>query len=150
MSNPANLIFFIGRPTSNPAEHLKQTKEGKQFLDIRLACPRPAGDKVDTIPLRFWDKSAELLAEFVKKGDLISVNGTLRVDVWETDSGEIRNTIYGLGERFQMLESRRSREERQEAKPPAPTQKHPAASNAHAPKLVPGETMLDDDDLPPF
>ena len=149
MANPCNNSLYIGRIGNNVSKSMKTTNNGNQVADVTLICPRPNSDKTDRIPIKFWDKTAENLAEWTAKGDLISVSGSLRVDLWETDSGEPRQNIYVQGERFHMLESRRTREERQESRPQAPK---PAAksSNAHAPTLVPGEAMLDDDDLPPF
>lgn len=143
MPNPCNQTILIGNALQAPAESLKVLSDGKKVIELKLATPREGSDKKDRHTVQFWNKNAELLAEWVQRGDLLSVQGAVRVDLWETDSGEPRQKVYVLGERFQMLESKRSREERQSQAPKV-------ARNAHAPTLGPGDEMLDDDDLPPF
>lgn len=111
-----NQVVLIGRAGNNVSEDVKHLPSGTQVAEVRLAVNRPTKDAMgnpvtDWLTCQFWDKNAERLSEFVKKGDLISVSGSMRVDQWEKE-GEKRSKVYVHGENFQMLESRSAREER--------------------------------------
>lgn len=112
-----NQVVLIGRAGNNVAEDVRQLQSGTMVAEVRLAVNRPTKDAMgnpvtDWLTCQFWDKQAERLSEFVKKGDLISVSGAMRVDNWEKE-GEKRSKVYVHGENFQMLESRSAREQRQ-------------------------------------
>jgi len=116
-----NQAVVIGRAGNIPSEDIRFTPDGSSVTEVRLAVNRPgkdaAGNPVtDWINCQFWNKNAERVGEFVKKGDLISVTGSIRIQTWDKD-GEKRQKFFIHGENFQMLESRRSREERQAAAP---------------------------------
>ena len=146
-----NQIVLVGRAGNNPAEDSRTTKTGSKIGEVRIAVNRPGKDQMgntitDWISCQFWNKNAERLCEFVHKGDLISVSGSLRVDNWERD-GQKRQKYYVHGESFQMLESRQAREERKEAMPAGVSRGMPkqelSADDYHS-------NMADDDELPPF
>lgn len=112
-----NQVVLIGRAGNNVSEDVRTIPSGAMVAEVRLAVNRPTKDAMgnpvtDWITCQFWDKNAERLSEFVKKGDLISVSGSLRVDSWEKE-GEKRSKVFVHGENFQMLESRSAREQRQ-------------------------------------
>lgn len=112
-----NQVVLIGRAGNNVAEDTRHLQSGSIVAEVRLAVNRPGKDQTgntqtDWITCQFWSKQAEILKEYVKKGDLISVSGSMRVDNWETPEGEKRSKVYVHGENFQMLESRRAKEER--------------------------------------
>ena len=112
-----NQVVLIGRAGNNVSEDVRHLQSGSMVAEVRLAVNRPTKDAMgnpvtDWITCQFWDKNAERLSEFVKKGDLISVSGSMRVDNWEKE-GEKRSKVYVHGENFQMLESRSAREQRQ-------------------------------------
>lgn len=157
-----NQIVLIGRAGNNVSEDMRHTQSGTAIAEVRLAVNRNTKDNngnpiTDWISCKFWDKQAERLGEFVKKGDLISVTGALRVDNWESPQGEKRQKYYVHGENFQMLESRRTREERigefgSSSTAPLHRQTpstHPAISSQMHDDFGPDE-FVDDDELPPF
>lgn len=114
-----NQVVLIGRAGNNVSEDIKHLPSGTMVAEVRLAVNRPTKDAMgnpvtDWLTCQFWDKNAERLSEFVKKGDLISVSGSMRVDSWEKE-GEKRSKVYVHGENFQMLESRSAREQRNAA-----------------------------------
>ncbi|PIQ28642.1 single-stranded DNA-binding protein [bacterium (Candidatus Blackallbacteria) CG17_big_fil_post_rev_8_21_14_2_50_48_46] len=156
-----NQIVVIGRAGNNVSDDMRHTQSGTAIAEVRLAVNRTTKDAsgnpiTDWISCKFWDKQAERLGEFVKKGDLISVTGALRVDNWESPQGEKRQKYYVHGENFQMLESRRAREERTGdfgGGAPAP-RREAAPARAAAPSSshndFGGDEFVDDDELPPF
>ena len=174
-----NQVVLIGRAGNNVSEDVKHLQSGTMVAEVRLAVNRPTKDAMgnpvtDWISCQFWDKNAERLSEFVKKGDLISVSGSMRVDNWEKE-GEKRSKVYVHGENFQMLESRSAREQRQTSEGGGSSYgggssssyggsasggsssygggaKAPARAAAPAAKQddFSDDFALDDDELPPF
>lgn len=149
-----NQVVLIGRAGNNVAEDTRHLQSGSVVAEVRLAVNRPGKDAqgntvTDWISCQFWNKQAERLAEFVKKGDLISVSGSVRVDSWEQD-GQKRYKYFVHGENFQMLESRQTREERG---PVGPMPGSPMAQQQAAQRAADefsNEFDLDDDQLQPF
>ncbi|MBF2052626.1 MAG: single-stranded DNA-binding protein [Candidatus Sericytochromatia bacterium] len=169
-----NQVVLIGRAGNNVSDDVRHLQSGSMVAEVRLAVNRPGKDSMgnpvtDWISCQFWNKQGERLSEFVKKGDLISVTGSVRVDSWEQD-GQKRQKYFIHGENFQMLESRRSRDERRESESfgggdygssqssygggynnAAPQRQSAPAPQASAPSSdYNDEFALDDDELPPF
>lgn len=166
-----NQVVLIGRAGNNVSEDVRTIPSGTMVAEVRLAVNRPTKDAqgnpvTDWITCQFWDKNAERLSEFVKKGDLISVSGAMRVDSWEKE-GEKRSKVFVHGENFQMLESRRAREERQthegggygggSSASYGGGSSYGGAAKAPARAAAPAKQddfsddfALDDDELPPF
>lgn len=59
---------------------LKQTTTGKTVLRFTLAVKRSYGDKTDFIRCEAWNKTAETMAKFLKKGDPVAITGSWQVD----------------------------------------------------------------------
>jgi single-strand DNA-binding protein len=102
-----NQIVIIGRLGQDP--EIRQVN-GTALCEISLAVNRPTkgpdGNYVtDWIRCQFWDKRAETLSTYVKKGQMISVTGSLRIDTWEKD-GQKQSRAYVHVEGFQMLGSK--------------------------------------------
>lgn len=168
-----NQVVLIGRAGNNVAEDVRKLQSGSMVAEVRLAVNRPGKDAsgnaiTDWVSCQFWNKNAERLSEFVKKGDLISVSGSIRVDNWEQE-GQRRQKYFIHGENFQMLESRSARQERQQSESgggysgggssygggdggsnyskasQGPSGQQNMSSNSYN-----DEFALDDDELPPF
>ena len=73
-----NVVSLIGRMTADP--ELKQTANGKTVLRFTLAVKRSYGDKTDFIRCEAWNKTAETMAKFLKKGDPVAITGSWQVD----------------------------------------------------------------------
>ena len=113
-----NQVVIIGRAGNNVSEDVRHLQSGSMVAQVRLAVNRPGKDEMgnsitDWLTCEFWNKQAETLAQFVQKGDLISVAGSVRVDSWEQE-GNKRQKYFIRGENFQMLESRRAKDERRQ------------------------------------
>lgn len=158
-----NQVVIIGRAGNNVSEDMKHLQSGSSVAEVRVAVNRPGKDAMgnsvtDWLTCKFWNKQAEILAEYVKKGDLISVSGSMRVDNWETPNGEKRKIYFIHGENFQMLESRRAKEERVQMERQSGgggnySSPAPAAAKVSSPAddfAADDDFALDDDELPPF
>lgn len=84
-----NSIILLGRTTG--AIELKQTQGGKSVASFSLAVKRPfTKDTTDFINVVSWDKQAELLSRYVKKGDQVCVRGYLTVRQWTDNQNNKR------------------------------------------------------------
>lgn len=63
--------------------------------------------KTHFLDFQAWDKGAEVIAEYSKKGDLLFVNASPRKDLWEKD-GEKRSKVYFRVEDFRFLTSKKN------------------------------------------
>lgn len=89
-----NNITLIGRLTKNP--ELNTTGNGTKYSRFSISVSRgkvKEGDpKADFIPCIAWKSTAEILAKYAHKGQLIGVNGKLNVKEYEKD-GEKRKAF---------------------------------------------------------
>jgi len=63
-------------------------------------------DEVLFLNCQTWNKQAESLAAYTKKGDKIMVAGELKEDKWEDDDGNKRSKMYLNANRIVFLESK--------------------------------------------
>jgi len=109
MSNPnLNKVFLIGRLTRDP--ELSYTTSGQAVTTFGLATSRTYmakdGKKEDTcfVNVVTWAKQAEVCAEYLKKGNLIFIEGRLQYSKWETQDGQKRSKLEVVAINFQFLE----------------------------------------------
>lgn len=84
-----NNIILVGRTTRNI--ELKQNKKGTHYVQFILAVNRPykndeGGQQADFINCVAWNKTAETVAKYVSKGNMIGVEGRLQVRSYENRS----------------------------------------------------------------
>lgn len=77
-----NKVVLIGRLTADPS--LKYTQNGNAVSRLTLAVERAYKDKegnkvTDFIPIISWGKLAEIVAQYMKKGKMIAVTGSLEI-----------------------------------------------------------------------
>ena len=112
-----NKVISIGRLTADPILHT--TPSGKSYVRVSLAVNRSykssKGEReADFLPLVFWGKGAEHLAQYAKKGTLLSIEGQIRTYRYEKD-GQSHFSMDVLGQNFRFLESRSQRAIRENA-----------------------------------
>ena len=79
-----NVCTFIGRLGKDP--DMRYTQNGKAVASFSLAISRDGKkDETDWIDFIAWEKTAELIANYCHKGDLIGVTGQLQQRSWEKD-----------------------------------------------------------------
>lgn len=84
-----NRVILIGRLTKDP--DLRYTASGIATASFTLACDRPfGGDKKETdfIPIVCWRQLAETVANHLKKGRLIALEGRIQVRNYENNEGK--------------------------------------------------------------
>lgn len=86
-----NQVCLIGRAGRDP--EIKYLEGNKQVLNISMAVT-VGKDLTDWHEVEAWDKTADIINRFVKKGQLFSVSGRLKVDTWQDrDNGEERTKV---------------------------------------------------------
>lgn len=114
-----NKVLLTGRLTKDPI--LEHTKQGTPLCQFTIATNRPVirdgKRETDFITCVIWNKSAENLVKFQRKGNLLGVQGELRIDSYESN-GERKYKSYVLVENVEYLESRKemTKEEDEEFK----------------------------------
>ncbi len=109
-----NQIVLIGRVGNSIQETLRYVN-GTAVAEVSLAVQRPGKSRegkqmVDWVKCEFWDRQADILAQYAQKGALVSVAGALRIDSWQDDEGLTRKKTFVRGYQFQFLSSPRSKE----------------------------------------
>ncbi len=98
MSRDLNRSCFTGRLTRDPK--LRYTSSGKAITDLAMAINESwKGDdgewrnKAVFIDLNAWDKTGEIIANRLRKGDSIYVEARYSIDEWDDKtSGEKRRS----------------------------------------------------------
>jgi single-strand DNA-binding protein len=91
-----NRIVLIGRLTRDP--ELRYTKNsGTAVCNFVVAVDRPfqkqgAEKETDFIRVVVWGKQGELVNEYMAKGRLVAVDGSLQIRTWTSQQGEKRQT----------------------------------------------------------
>jgi single-strand DNA-binding protein len=77
-----NVVHLVGRAGGDP--DVKYFESGSVKCNITLAVNRPSknSDEPDWFNLEIWGKTAEVAANYVKKGSLIGIKGSLKMDTW--------------------------------------------------------------------
>jgi single-strand DNA-binding protein len=100
-----NVITLVGNVVADPTS--RSTNTGKNVATVRLAVNNPLNDKeVLFINVDTWEKQADFVTKFVKKGSMVSAVGRLRQDEWEKDG--VKRTAYSVvAERVNFIGSKK-------------------------------------------
>ena len=98
-----NSISLIGR-TTNEIE-IRTTQSGNLVASFSLAVKRPyTKDKTDFFNVIAWDKKAELLKQYVSKGNMVGIGGYLTIRTYEKD-GQKRYITEVIAENIDLIGS---------------------------------------------
>ena len=129
-----NNVVLVGRLTKDP--DLRYTSSGTAVATFTLAVNRnfssQNGEKeTDFINCVIWRKSAEILANYAKKGSLIGVTGRIQTRNYENQQGQRVYVTEVVAENFQLLESRAANEQRRSAPSEGFSQNQPSFGNSN-------------------
>jgi len=86
-----NNVNLIGRLTRDP--ELNATQTGKTVVNFSIAINRRFNkDETDFFDCTAWGKTAEIIGEYLRKGNQVGINGELRQDRFEVE-GQKRSKI---------------------------------------------------------
>ena len=105
-----NRVVLVGRLTKDP--ELRYTPNGVAVCTFTLAVNRPftnqQGERdVDFINCVTWRKTAENLANYQRKGNLIGIDGRIQTRSYEGDDGKRRYITEVIAESVQFLEPKK-------------------------------------------
>ena len=106
-----NVVTLVGRVGGEP--DVKYFESGSVKCRLTLAVNRQTknSDQPDWFNLELWGKQADVAANYVRKGSLIGVKGSLKLDTWnDKNSGAARSSPVILVDRLQLLGSKRDNE----------------------------------------
>jgi single-strand DNA-binding protein len=96
-----NNITLVGRMTKNP--ELKYGQSGKAYIKFSLAVNRPfKKDECDFINCCAFNKTAELIGEYLTKGSQLGVLGAMQQNQYEKD-GVKHNTYEVIVNQIEFL-----------------------------------------------
>lgn len=106
-----NLVTLVGRAGRDP--EVKYFESGSVVCNLTLAVDRrrKSNDEPDWFNLEIWGKTAEVAANYVRKGSLIGVTGALKFDHWQDrGTGTDRSKPVIRVDRLELLGSKRDNE----------------------------------------
>ena len=109
-----NIICLVGRTTKDI--ELRHTGSGTAVCNFSLAVNRQKkDDPADYISCIAWNKTAEILSQYVKKGHRIGITGRLQTGSYKNKDGYTIYTTDVVVESLEFLESKQQ-EQKQEQK----------------------------------
>ena len=119
MSNVRNNVNLVGRFTADV--DLKYTNNGMAIADFSLAVDRNK-EETDFIRCKTFGKTAENIANFFKKGDLIAVNGSIQTGKYVNKDKKTVYTTDVVVDTFAFLQSKNERQAQQPQQAPQQAQ----------------------------
>lgn len=99
-----NRIILVGRTTKEI--ELRTLDSGKVTTSFCIAVDRRANKSTDFIDCVAWGKTAELLSEYVIKGEKIGIEGSLQTRTYEDKNGNKRKAVEVLVDSMEFMESK--------------------------------------------
>ncbi|MBD2310675.1 single-stranded DNA-binding protein [Desertifilum sp. FACHB-1129] len=106
-----NVVTLVGRVGGDP--DVKYFESGAVKCRLTLAVDRRSRnqDQPDWFNLELWGKTAEVAANYVRKGKQIAVTGSLKLDYWQDrGSGAQRSSPVIVVNNLELLGSKRDDE----------------------------------------
>ena len=123
-----NLVVLTGRLTADP--ELKTTQSGISVTSFSIAVDRRyrAGEEkqTDFINVVAWRQSAEFVAKYFKKGNMIGIEGSIQTRKYTDKNGNNRTAFEVVANNVQFVETKR------DSAPSAVEDNAPAASFSNA------------------
>ena len=148
-SRGINKVILVGNLGADPEHRMSQA--GSAITNISIATSESWKDKntgqqqerTEWHRVVFFNRLAEIAAEYLRKGSKVYVEGSLRTRKWQDQSGQDRYTTEIVAQEMQMLDSRNT------ASDGGGYQSAPAASApAAAAAADPAPIDFPEDDIP--
>ena len=128
-----NKVVIIGRLTADI--EVQKTNSGKSVAHFTIACERPKRKdqekQTDFIRCVAWEKTADVLAQYAKKGMFLGIDGMLTVNNYTAQNGEKRTTTEVLTNTIQLIGG--TAQQKQQA--PQQMQMNPTEQNWSTPQV---------------
>src|SRR5689334_2158462 len=152
--NGYNRVIIAGNLTRDP--ELRYTPKGTAVARLTLAVNRnyttETGEKkeeVSFVDVDAWARQAEVIAQYMKKGRPLLVEGRLKQDTWEDkNTHQKQSKLKVVLEGFTFIDSRGAADGAPAA--PGKPSAAPAAASSAAPEPAEGEPQPHEEDDVPF
>ena len=105
-----NTVSLVGRAGRDP--EARYFESGTMVANLTLAVNRNSRDDApDWFNLEVWGKQAQIAADYVRKGSLLGITGSFKLEFWtDRSTGEERSKPVIRVDRLDLLGSRRDAE----------------------------------------
>lgn len=117
-----NRVILMGNLTRDV--EVRYAQSGTAIGNVSLAVNRhwvqdgQKKEEVTFVEIAFFNKSAETIAQYCKKGSALLIEGRLKLDMWEDkQTGQKRSKLMVIGESFQFVGSGPKSESKSESRP---------------------------------
>lgn len=168
MARGVNKVIIVGNLGRDP--EVRYTPNGSAVANVTIATSeqwkdKQSGenkDKTEWHRVVFFNRLAEIVSEYLKKGSQIYIEGSLRTNKWQDQSGNDRYTTEIIAREMQMLGGRTGGsgsgmsgsgsagfdQGMDQSQPPSNTNSAPDNNNADNKKTAGGAYDDFDDDIP--
>ena len=133
-----NRVVLVGRITKDPM--LRKTQSGTSVVSFTIACNRRVpsqGQDADFINCVAWNKTADFMTQYVKKGALLGLEGRIQTYNYDDKDGKRVYITEVVADSVQFLESKKQAENVQ-------NEAYPVQNN----ECADYESDIETDDLP--
>jgi len=142
-----NKVLLMGNLTRDP--DVRTTPSGMKIAKLGLAVNRRYRTRDDEnreettfVDIDAFGNQAELIERYCQKGTPLFIEGRLRLDQWESNTGEKRSKLTVVMENFQFLGSPQSQEQ-------TPTREHSGShSQPESSQQDRDSDSIEDDNVP--
>jgi single-strand DNA-binding protein len=138
-----NQVILIGRLTKDP--ELRETSNGKPVASFTLAVDK-FGEGADFINCVVWNKQAENLAKYQKKGGQIGVSGRIQTRDYDDEKGNKRYITEVVADSIEYLGTKK--ESSQELQTEEKKETNPFENFGNSIKSEGNGIEINDSDLP--
>tara|TARA_B100000700_G_scaffold41854_1_gene42801 strand:+ start:328 stop:717 length:390 start_codon:yes stop_codon:yes gene_type:complete len=105
-----NSVTLVGRAGRDP--EVRYFESGTVVANLTMAVNRRSkNDQPDWFNLEIWGKQAQVAADYVKKGSLIGITGSFKLDNWkDRNTGEDKSKPVIRVDRLELLGSKKDAE----------------------------------------
>ena len=111
-----NRVVLIGRLTRDPNE-LRVSPSGTSVTSFTVAVDnrfsKQESNKADFIPVVIFNKTAEFVCNYARKGALVAVEGRLQQRTYQNKDNQTVNVLEVVADNVQLLESKSASQSRQ-------------------------------------
>jgi single-strand DNA-binding protein len=109
---PVNVVNLAGRVGGDP--EVKYFESGKVVAKFTMAVNRNGKDvPPDWVNVEAWGKTAETVGNYLRKGALIGVHGSLKTESWQDKEGNPQSKLVVKADQFRFLGSKKDSEQYQ-------------------------------------
>jgi single-strand DNA-binding protein len=117
-----NKVILVGRVGKDPETRFSTDGKGITNLSLATSEKRKGEEHTEWHKIIFFDKLSDVVAQYVKKGAMIYIEGKIQTRKWQDKEGQDRYSTEIIANSMQMLGGKQSEENQpKQAKPvPAP------------------------------